>query len=112
MECRKMEKYPFGQNIRSSTSKYRISYNILSEIILRYVDDNMPIIWRFKQNNDPKYTSKYVKQWFDENLVHNLRWPDQTSDLNPIENLWTHIKDSLLCRFKNMQELWNSCRSL
>ena len=49
----------------------------------------------FQQDNDPKYTSRRAKIWFEEQDIKLLDWPAQSPNLNPIEHTWGHLKKCL-----------------
>ena len=74
------------------------------------IDNNMPLLWTFQQDNDPKYTSKLVKEWSETNQIKVMKWPAQSPDLNPIENLWYQAELSLKQKgpFKNADELYKA----
>ena len=53
----------------------------------------------FMQDNAPCHKAKVVMDFLAENNIETLRWPPQSPDMNPIENLWAIIKAK---RQKNM----------
>ncbi|PWN49815.1 hypothetical protein IE53DRAFT_316953, partial [Violaceomyces palustris] len=45
--------------------------------------------------NAPIHTSQYSQQGFEACSISTLRWPAQSPELMPIENLWSYLKQRL-----------------
>lgn len=69
----------------------------------------------FQHDNDPKHTSKLVKEWLSEQEFDTLDWPAQSPDLNPIEHMWAEVKRRLN-KFdkppRGVLELWERIQSI
>ena len=64
-----------------------VNVDILQNVMPPYAEDEMPFIWDFQQNNDPKHTNKKAKKCFADNIIDIMEWSPQSPDLNSIENL-------------------------
>jgi len=49
----------------------------------------------FQQDLAPCHTAKKVAKFMTDNNIKTLPWPENSPDLNPIENLWALIKKRL-----------------
>jgi transposase len=62
--------------------------------------------WRLQQDNDPKHRSRLAMDFLWKQAPEVMEWPSNSPDVNPVENLWSHIKRSVEKRKpSNLDEL-------
>ena len=81
--------------------------DILEAALIPFIEDHYPEYHRFQQDNDPKHTSRWSQNFFEQKSIIWWRTPPSSLDLNPIENVWGSMKSYLRTHVKpkNTQEL-------
>lgn len=52
--------------------------------------------WVFVQDSAPAHSAAVTQDWLKENVpnfISKKEWPAKSPDLNPIENLWSYLKN-------------------
>ena len=91
--------------MEQNTKKIREEILLPSARTLKFVQK-----FPFQHDNDPKHTAKATLEWLKNKKINVLKWPSQSSDLNPIENMWHDLKIAVHQRSPhNLSELEQFC---
>jgi len=112
-----MVKHPFKVHVWGATNfKGKVGLYVFTENLDRHLYrqilneqlyDNADVLvggqWIFRQDNDPKHTSRDVQNDLNTRLLRRvLAWPSYSPDLNPIENIWAVLKHNVEKHVKKM----------
>ena len=84
--------------------------NLVTFIDMIIADGTTNVV--FQQDNTSPHISKKTRAWFDTAMSeHNfvkMEWPPNSPDMNPMENLWAHLKTELHRRYPDTKTLHGS----
>ena len=105
-------------NINSLHKQYCPSCLYNGECYLKVLEENMIPFFHihecthFMQDGAPCHTARKVMKFLNYNNITILEWPGNSSDLNPIENVWCQMKNRLVnCNTSSLPHLIKELRS-
>ena len=80
---------------------------ILRKSLLPLIHSVYPDGHRLFQENDPKHTSRIAQKFFEDEGINWWKTPAESTDCNPIENVWHELKEFICKETKptNQKEL-------
>jgi transposase len=86
---------------------HMLDKNLISFIDILNIEGITKVI--FQQDNASIYTTKKTQEFFKSSTIRHrfsvMKWPVNSSDLNPIEHLWAHLKLELHRKYPNTSKL-------
>ena len=73
---------------------------ILDSALVPFIKKHYPEVHRFQEDNDPKHTSVWARNYFEQQGINWWYTLPSSPDLNPIENVWGSLKQYLRTNVK------------
>lgn len=64
----------------------------------------------FQQDNDRKHSVSLTEKWLSDQDFEVIEWPPNSSDLNPIHQLWGILKESIAEEALSLDDLWEKVK--
>lgn len=82
---------------------------ILQAGLVPFINEQFPGGHRLYQDQDPKHTSDFISDYFEDEGIFWWATPPESPDINPIELIWGSLKQYLRTTYKptNLQDLKN-----
>lgn len=75
---------------------------ILQNTLAPFVTEMFSDEHRFLQDKDPQTHSDQAKETYQQLGINWWKTPPESSDMNPMENLWHKLKETLINDYMNM----------
>ncbi|GFS57097.1 transposable element Tc3 transposase [Trichonephila clavipes] len=75
--------------IPGTLNSYRYISKVLEPVVLSYLQGSATFI--FQQDNARPHVARIVQRFFVNQQIELLPWPARSSDLPPIENMWSMV---------------------
>ncbi len=99
------------EDCQAKSSKTNVTAPVYQDILEQFMLPSADQLFKdadfiFQQDLAPAHTAKSTQRWLNDHGVSVLDWPENSPDLNPIENLWCIVKRKMTNkRPKNADEL-------
>lgn len=89
-----------------------VTSRVYKEILEEELPKLMELHITFMQDGASIHTSRLLREWLAEQRFKILEWPAYSPDLNPIENLWSMLKEQILKRYPELATMPKNDRAL
>ncbi|GFW87302.1 transposable element Tcb1 transposase [Trichonephila clavipes] len=84
---------PNSLRIAGTLNSQRYNSEVLEPVVLPYLQGLVTAI--FQQDNSQPHVARIVQRFFVNHQIELLSWPSCSSDLSPIENMWSMVAQIL-----------------
>ena len=96
---------PRGAAGRGVTAQ-RYIQEVLRPVVVPFMQQNPGLV--LQHDNAPPHAARMTTNFIQQQNIQTLPWPSMSPDMNPIENVWSYLKDKLMDNnLQTRQELRN-----